>query len=183
MAARHDTLLQAALGAGAQKAAMISQAQIVLSAEFRSICAQNGCGHYGRCWMCPPDVGDIQTLMAKVRRYPYGLMYQTVGSIEDGFDVEGMTARAAEHAQISQRVQAALTPLLPPGFTHLTCGGCRLCDDCAKRLKQPCRRPGQALASLEGYGVDVYQTVKHTELRYINGENTVTFFGMVLFGA
>ena len=35
---------------------------------------------------------------------------------------------------------------------------------------------------MEGAGVDVYNTVKDTPLRYINGQNTVTYFGMVLFG-
>ena len=34
---------------------------------------------------------------------------------------------------------------------------------------------------MEGYGIDVYQTSKPTELKYINGQNTVTFFGIVLF--
>ena len=35
--------------------------------------------------------------------------------------------------------------------------------------------------SLEGYGVDVYNTTKDTPLKYINGQNTVTYFGMILF--
>jgi len=34
---------------------------------------------------------------------------------------------------------------------------------------------------LEGYGVDVYSTTKDTPLAYINGENTVTYFGAVFF--
>jgi hypothetical protein len=37
------------------------------------------------------------------------------------------------------------------------------------------------LASVESYGVDVYKTTKDTNLKYINGPNTVTFFGLVLF--
>ncbi len=179
----HKDLIALALQAGAAKAAVIGQDRIVLSAEFRAICEGNGCGNFGRCWKCPPDVGDIEPLMAEVRRYPYGLIYQTIGVIEDSFDIEGMTARALEHAQTSQRIGQAVAPLLPQGFLHLSCGGCRLCETCAKRVNQPCRHPEQALASLESYGVDVYQTVKDTELKYINGQNTVTFFGMVLLGA
>ena len=46
---------------------------------------------------------------------------------------------------------------------------------------EPCRFPEKALPSLEAYGVDVYNTTKDTDLKYINGQNTVTFFGMVLF--
>ena len=48
---------------------------------------------------------------------------------------------------------------------------------------EPCRHPDKALASLEGSGVDVYNTTKDTPLKYINGQNTVTFFGMVLWEA
>ena len=34
---------------------------------------------------------------------------------------------------------------------------------------------------MEGYGIDVYNTCKPTALKYINGQNTVTYFGIVLF--
>ncbi|HIS41406.1 MAG TPA: DUF2284 domain-containing protein [Candidatus Limiplasma pullicola] len=176
-------LIKAALTSGAAKAAIIPQRQIVLSAEFRRICETNGCGNYGRCWMCPPDTGDIETAMAQVRRYPWALIYQTIASIEDSFDIEGMTSRAREHAQVSLHVQQAVKPLLQKPFLHLGCGGCRLCETCARRDGQPCRHPDKALASLEGSGVDVYNTTKGTSLKYINGQNTVTFFGMVLWEA
>jgi hypothetical protein len=33
---------------------------------------------------------------------------------------------------------------------------------------------------LEGYGVDVYKTTMGTDLKYINGADTGTYFGMVL---
>ena len=41
--------------------------------------------------------------------------------------------------------------------------------------------PEKALSSLEAYGIDVYQTTKDTDLKYINGADTVTYFGIVLF--
>ena len=131
--------------------------------------------------LIPPDTGDIETAMAQVRRYPWALLYQTIGAIEDSFDIEGMEECAREHARVSQRVQQAVRPLLQRPFLHLGCGGCRLCRTCARCDGAPCRHPGQALPSLEGSGVDVYNTVKGTSLKYVNGRNTVTFFGMVLW--
>jgi hypothetical protein len=44
-----------------------------------------------------------------------------------------------------------------------------------------CRFPEKALSSLEGYGLDVYQTALHAGLPYVNGQNTVTYFGMLFF--
>ena len=149
MSELENRLIEAALAAGAAKATLIPQRQIVLSAEFRKICESNACGNYGRCWMCPPDTGDIETAMAQVRQYPWGLLYQTVGEIEDSFDIEGMADRAREHARVSQRVQQAVEPLLQKPFLHLSCGGCRLCETCARCGGEPCRHPDKALTSLE----------------------------------
>jgi len=176
----HESLLRAALTEGAHKAVVIRAEDIVLNACFRDICAGNGCGMYGRCWMCPPDIGDIEPLMAEVRSYSYGLLYQTVSTIEDSFDFEGMTEAGARHARLSQQLEAALKPLLGDHL-HLSCGGCRLCDRCTRQDNLPCRHPDRALSSLEAYGIDVYNTTKPTGLKYINGVNTVTFFGLVLF--
>ena len=174
-------LIQAALAGGAAKATIIPASQVVLSATFFDICKNGGCGNYGRCWMCPPDIGDIHELMDCVRRYEHGLLYQTIGQIEDSFDIEGMQEAGFRHAQVSQKVELAVKPLLPGDHLHLSCGGCRLCETCAKRTGEPCRHPDQALPPMEGYGIDVYQTTRSTDLKYINGQNTVTFFGIVLF--
>lgn len=174
-----EHLIDAALRAGATKATVIPVEQIVLSADFYKICESNGCGNFGRCWMCPPFLGDIEELMAKVRSYSHGLLYQTISEIEDSFDIEGMFEAGCRHAQLSQRMEKEME--LPEGHLHLSCGGCRLCERCAKKDDLPCRYPDQALASMEGYGIDVYRTTKDTKLKYINGANTVTFFGIVLF--
>lgn len=174
-------LVSRALACGAGKAEIISGDRVVLSPVFRDLCADNACGNYGKCWMCPPDVGDIRELMDRVREYPYGLLYQTVSALEDSFDYEGMTAAAEAHVRVSQKMQETLAPLLKEGFLHLTCGGCRLCGACAKREGKPCAHPDKALPSLESYGIDVYNTTRGTGLKYINGKDTVTYFGIVLF--
>lgn len=120
-------------------------------------------------------------MIQKLRQYPFGLLYQTVSKIEDSFDIEGMLQAGKDHAMISQILQRTCKEILDDDFLHLTCGGCHLCEQCAKLLDEPCRKPDQALPSLEGYGVDVYQTVWNTTLRYTNGANTVTYFGLILF--
>ena len=176
----HDELIALALQSGAKKAAVIDVQDIVLSASFRDICAGNACGKYGRCWMCPPDIGEIDALMAELRTYEHGLLYQTIYEIEDSFDIEGMGEASRSHAKVSQRVNDAVKPLLG-NCLHLSCGGCNLCERCAKMDGLPCRMPDKTLPPMEGYGIDVYNTCKPTALKYVNGQNTVTFFGIVLF--
>ena len=176
---QNEELIRLALENGADKAQVIAQQQIVMSPVFREICESNGCGNYGKCWMCPPDVGEIHALMEKVRRYPYGLLYQTISEIEDSFDIEGMTEASRRHAWLSQKLRERLRPMIQGESLCLSAGGCRLCERCAKLDDEPCRMPDKAMTSLEACGVDVYNTTKKTDLKYINGQNTVTFFGAV----
>lgn len=176
-----ETLIQAALAAGAAKAALIGAEQVACSESFRDICENNQCGCYGKCWVCPPEIGEIKNLIARVKTYPRGLLYQTIGTLEDSFDVEGMFAAGANHARVSSCLHRQLPELLSKPFLHLGCGGCHLCETCAKRTGEPCRHPESALAAMEGYGIDVYNTTKNTPLNYINGTDTVTYFGLVLF--
>lgn len=176
-----EKLIQLALEAGAAKAALIRAEQVVYSESFREICEGNQCGAYGKCWVCPPDIGEIGSLIARARTFPRGLLYQTIGTLEDSFDVEGMFAAGANHAQVSMKLQKKLPHLLKEAFLHLSCGGCHLCETCAKRTGEPCRHPDYALPAMEGYGIDVYNTTRTTPLNYINGTNTVTYFGLVLF--
>lgn len=176
-----EHLIKAALHAGAARATVIPGGQVVLSSAFRDMCQANACGKYRKCYMCPPDVGEIEGLMAIVRGYPMALAYQSISPLEDSFDFEGMEAAGLKHVRLSQRLGKALKELLVPGYLHLTCGGCRLCESCLKPEGLPCRFPDEAMPSVESYGIDVYNTVKGTGLKYINGTNTVTYFGMVFF--
>ena len=176
-----ERLIQTALDCGADKAVVINTDSIVLNPEFREMCEANQCGMYGRCYMCPPDVGMIDVLMARIRQYKKSLLYQTVSSLEDSFDFEGMLEARRAVTGISQRLLDALQPVVGESALHLSVGGCGLCERCSKENGEPCRRPDRALASLESYGVDVYNTVRNTGLRYTNGPNTVTYFGMVLY--
>ncbi|MEG0146307.1 MAG: DUF2284 domain-containing protein, partial [Clostridia bacterium] len=78
--------------------------------------------------------------------------------------------------------RVACEGMMPEQFLVLGSGGCGRCETCAKAEHLPCRFPNDALSSLEGYGVNVYQAACNAGLPYINGQNTVTYFGLVLYG-
>jgi predicted metal-binding protein len=176
----NETLVQLALACGAARAAALPGSRIVLDEMFRGICKGNACGNYGMCYMCPPDAGEIHALMDAARAYPRAVLYQTIHSLEDSFDYEGMAEAGRRHAAVSQALEKKLRMMSGNRYLHLTLGGCRLCGVCAKREGLPCRHPELALPSLESYGVNVYATSHNAGLPYINGQNTVTYFGMVL---
>ncbi len=179
---RKERLLSLVLDGGATKAAVITQGDIKVHADFRKTCEMNQCGAYDKNWTCPPCIGPIEELMDKVRAYPFGVLYQTIADIEDSFDIEGMNEAAGYHAKLSQSINEELfTGLAGDDYLHLAAGGCKICKPCAKVTDEPCRFPEKALSSMEGYGIDVYNTTKGTGLKYINGQNTVTYFGLILF--
>ena len=176
-----EQLIQAALDCGADKAVLINTESIVLNPEFRSMCEANQCGMYGRCYVCPPDVGPIEDLMSRIRKYEKGMLYQIICPLEDSFDLEGMVEAKQRLTGVSQRLLNAIRSVPGERTLHLAGGACGLCEKCGKETGEPCRHPDRALASLESYGVDVYNTAKNAGLKYTNGPNTVTYFGMVLY--
>jgi predicted metal-binding protein len=176
-----EKIIDEALRLGVFKANVIKAEQIETDMAFRDMCASNSCGMYGRCYMCPPDVGDIDLLMAEVKKYDYALVYQTVTVLEDSFDFEGMIAAKKRTYPISQSLRDVFTDMNISKVLHLGAGGCGVCEKCAKQTGEPCRFPTKALPSLEAYGINVSALAKSAEMKYINGQDTVTYFGAVLF--
>ena len=160
--------------------AVIETAEIRFDPAFRAACERNACGYYGACWMCPPDVGDIETLIARAKSFEHAIAFQTVQQIADSFDIEGMHHAAKAHNHLIRRLKRAVERdgidcfLLGAG----ACGGCSIC---ARKTGEPCRHPGRAVVSLEAAGVDVVELAKQANLPYSNGKNTVTYFGLLLF--
>ena len=176
-----DKLSNIALSLGAYKATVIPVENVETNAAFRDMCAANACGNYGRNWMCPPDAGDIHELMAALKTYSYVLVYQTVTELEDSYDFEGMMDAGVAHNRLMVELRRGNDELSLPRALNLGAGGCRMCEVCAKRVNEPCRHPELAVASLETYGVNVSKLAPAAGMKYINGQDTVTYFGAVLF--
>ena len=173
-------LTEKILELGAYKTGEVACREITFDPVFRKACEANYCGMFGRCWMCPPHVGEINDLIAEAKGYTTAVVYQTVRPLEDSFDIEGMLEAGALHNNLAQAITAYLRETLPrEQWLHLGAGGCRFCESCAKREEQPCRFPEHALASLEAYGVAVSELAPLAGMQYINGQNTVTYFGAV----
>ena len=176
-----DRLSALALSLGAYKASVIPVDAVETDAAFRDMCAANACGNYGRNWMCPPDAGDIHDLMAALRTYSFVLVYQTVSALEDSYDFEGMMEAGVAHNKLMITLRDRMSAENLPRVLHLGAGGCRMCEVCAKRTGEPCRHPDLAVASLETYGINVSKLAVSAGMKYINGRDTVTYFGAVLF--
>lgn len=98
----YSTLAEQVRGLGAYKAGVVDLQDVRFDRAFRAMCETNACGNYGKCWMCPPDAGDIDALMNEAQSYQKALVYQTVGKLEDSYDFEGMIEAARLHNELSR---------------------------------------------------------------------------------
>ena len=178
----HEELLREILALGADKAGAVPVEEIDFEPSFRSLCESNACGMYGRSWMCPPHVGKVEDLIAQAKAYRTALVYQIVDTLEDSYDFEGMMAAGERMNRLAAAVRRKFTDLGLEDCLFLGAGGCRVCSRCAKQDDQPCRHPDLALSSLEAYGINVSVLAPQAGMKYINGVNTVTYFGAVLMG-
>ena len=108
------------------------------------------------------------------------MVYQTVNKLEDSYDFEGMMEAGRRHNKLAQEIADWAAGQKFSRWLQLGAGGCHLCETCAKRINEPCRHPGLALRSLEAYGVDVSKLAEASGMKYINGQDTVTYFGALL---
>ena len=81
---------------------------IELMTDVRDMCAVNTCGMYGKRWSCPPGCGTLEECAQRLKGFERGILVQTYGDIEDGFDFEAMMEIEAEHKEHFTEMYEAL---------------------------------------------------------------------------
>lgn len=164
---------------GIHEFGLIETKQIVFSNEVRSLCKGNVCGKYGTTWACPPGVGTMDECKEKCLKYNKALVFSAKYNLEDSFDYEGMVSGHNEFKKICDRL-ADLVKEKQSDFLLLGNEGCMKCSKCTYPDK-PCRFPEGLFPSVEGYGIMVSALAKSADIKYSNGANTVTYFGLLLY--
>ena len=164
---------------GVSSVAQISVSDIVFEPEFRSLCESNSCGRYGTTWACPPHAGDALELIEKAKTYQTAIVYQTISSLEDSFDIEGMQEASQRHNDIT-RVVTTLAQEAEVNHLNLGAGGCRHCKRCAVLDDAPCYFPEKKVEAMDAYCVYVTKMAETSGMNYINGKDTVTYFSVLL---
>ena len=173
-----EQLVQYIQTLGVQNVATVAVEAIQFDPAFRALCESNACGVYGKNWMCPPFVGEITATIARAKSYAVAVVYQTIDALEDSYDIEGMMEAGNRMAKINAAVKKYVNENDPSALC-LGAGGCRICERCAKVDEAPCRFPDLAMPSLESHGINVSSLAASCGMRYINGENMVTYVGAV----
>ena len=173
-----DYWSQKAIALGFSKAVPLEVATLQPRQDVRDMCAADKCGAYGKNWTCPPHCGSLTECSAKMQRYAYGILLQTVGITEKAIDTKAYRRTEALHLEQFHTFCEQLRKVYPQALC-LGSGGCRICAKCA--FPDSCRFPEKACSSMEGYGLLVSQVCRDNGLAYHYGERTITYTACVLF--
>ena len=179
---RENKLIDEVLQFNVACVAIIDPSAIQYSSEFRRLCEQNKCGHYGKNWMCPPAVGHYEELRAKASHYKKGLVFQTVHQLSHSRDRKGLSEAFKAHDKALKKIighlqdRYGIKDILPLGA-----GPCTYCEKCASLDGEECRFPDHAVASLESHGIDVGALVKICGMPYKFEKDIVTLVGAIFF--
>lgn len=175
--ARQISLLAAQSGFSAWS--YISVDQLQYHPEIRQICEGNLCRNYGTSWACPPAIGTLEACKARLKDYNRMLLFSRFYPLEDSFDFEGMKAGMVQFKKTVDAFQQLISPHLSR-YLLLSNEGCGRCKQCTYP-HAPCRFPQLLHHSLEGYGWIISDLAREAGIPYINGPNTVTYFGALCF--
>lgn len=165
---------------GFTEAGVLNTASLEFMPEVRDMCAADRCRSYNRCWTCPPACGTIEEISKKARKYTGGIIVQSVGQMEDEFDVEVMM----ETEQLQKERFYKLVDYIKkenPDCLPMSAGTCTICKKCSYP-DAPCRFPDKAYPSMEAYGLFVSKVCEQSGVKYYYGKNTITYTSCILLG-
>jgi predicted metal-binding protein len=168
-------ILEKALEGRVFEHAVIPAGNIAFSPELRKACEKNLCGKYNKSWTCPPAVGTMNELMNKILGFSHAFIFTTKTDLEDSFDYDGMMKAKDYHDRITREMHGRFGKENPV----FGAGSCKICETCA--YPEPCRFPEKIYPSIEAAGINVTELSRAGGIRYNNGENTVTYFSMILY--
>lgn len=164
---------------GISQFGIISTGQIVFLPEIRELCENNCCRNFATTWACPPAVGTLSECKEKCLMYDRAMVFNSIYPLEDSFDIEGMVAGHRKFKIVCDNLYYLVKSHLDD-FLLLSNESCIRCEDCTYP-GSPCRFPEILFPSIEGFGILVVKLAEIAQINYINGKNTVTYFGMILY--
>ncbi|HBT95314.1 MAG TPA: hypothetical protein DEB24_04110 [Coriobacteriia bacterium] len=153
-------------------------------------------------------MGGLNELIAMCKTYDNAVFFNETSGLEDAFDWDGMMASGSKFCDklleinsackrifadqpdnaerqalkdSSQNKTSALAWLdIERPFRVFGSGSCENCDPCTFPDK-PCKDPDNFFIPLEAAGIYVGKLSKDLNMDYTGAQDTVTYFGMLLY--
>lgn len=154
---------------------------LVPEQRIRDLCFENKCGNYRNHYMCPPYVGSIGEIKARLKKFQRGVLLQYSKSLDVRNDNESLKQSKIDfHNKILQLEEVFRNE----GIKHvwgMIGGSCELCEVCGAKLGEPCPYPDKARMSLESIAIDVSALLDKFGLDNKFHTDKITWTGCILF--
>ena len=130
-------------------------AEITVAQWVRTKC-MFGCGLYGRCASCPPNVPSVAECERFFKEYGAAAVFHFPQKLDDP------EARHAWSGKVNRRLSKLEREIFLTGYEKvflLFMDSCHFCKTCSGE-RSSCQDPRFARPSPEGMAVDVYTTVR-----------------------
>lgn len=163
------------------KAMEIQLKNLIVSEKVREACKDNKCGKYGKNYMCPPFIKDIDSFKKEIKEFDFGIILLKESLIENPGNINEMYISAKELHRDILKLEKKIKKLGISKVMGLIGGDCKLCNPCNAAIdKGYCQYPNEARSSLEAMGIDVIKTCKNININIEFKNDRVIWVGLLL---
>ncbi len=149
--------------------------------RIRAYCLENKCGSYGNNYMCPPNIGSLEEIRVRLKKFQRGVLLQYSRDIDVKGNRKGVIKTKLDFHEKILEIEEYLKSSGTSEVLGLIGGSCGLCDVCRAKVNEPCLYPDKARPSLEAIGVDVLTLLDKLSLDNKFHEDRITWTGCVLY--
>ena len=149
--------------------------------RVRDFCLENKCGNYGNNYMCPPYIGSLAEIEARLSEYKRGVLVRYTKALNVKEDRAGVRQTKLEfHNKILEMEDFLEGEGIVPVWGMIG-GSCTWCGDCCAKINEPCPFPEKARTSLESIAIDVLAFLDKYGLDNRFHPDRITWTGCILF--
>ena len=156
-------------------------AVLVPEERIRAYCRADECRNYGKNYMCPPYIGTLEEIAARLAGYDRGILFQYEKWLDVKNDLSGLVRTKDDFHGKILRIESYLQQQGIRDVWGLIGGNCGLCGPCRAVDGEPCPYPDRARPSLESMAVDVQKFLARFGLDLEFRADRITWTGAVLY--
>lgn len=153
---------------------------LVPEQRIRELCFENRCGNYGNNYMCPPHIGSLEEVRARLKKFQRGVLLQFSKPLDVARDREGVKQTKLDFHDKVLRLEESLRNDSVRDVWGMIGGNCALCQVCKAVTGEPCPHPDRARTSLEALGIDVVGLLDRFGLDSKFRPDRITWTGCIL---
>jgi predicted metal-binding protein len=149
--------------------------------RIRDLCFENRCGNYGNNYMCPPHIGSVEEIKARLKEFRQGVLLQYSKTLDVTGDIKGLRQTKVDFHNKVLRLEECLRSRGLKQVWGMIGGNCALCETCKAETGDPCPHPDKARTSLESLAINVVGLLEKFNLDCNFRRDRITWTGCILF--